>query len=138
MNKATNPQSYAAERIFALVGAIVFSAYSLMVLQTQINEGFDALGNIFGLGSATAAIICWWIVLFYQREESRRRISLTFRGGVIFGGISFLGGFLGPILLTPQANQGPLVGIFITGPVGFVLGIITGYIYALIGNVGKS
>jgi hypothetical protein len=138
MNKASNQQPYIAERVFAGVGAIAFSAYSLMVLQTQLTEGFDTLGNIFGLGAATAAIICWWIALFCQREESRRRINLTFRGGFIVGGISFLAGFLGPIILTPQANQGPLVGIFITGPAGFVLGIIAGYVYALIKHGGKS
>ena len=103
----------------------------------QIVEGFDTLGNIFGLGAATAAIICWWIALFYQKEESRKRINLTFRGGFIVGGISFLAGFLGPIILAPQANQGPLVGIFITGPVGFVLGIISGYIYAIFKYRGK-
>jgi uncharacterized YccA/Bax inhibitor family protein len=137
MDKASNSPSYNAERVFAGVGAIVLSAYSLMVLQTQITEGFDTLGNIFGLGAATAAIICWWVALFYQREESRIRINLTFRGGIIVGGISFLAGFLGPIILTSQANQGPLVGIFITGPVGFVLGIIAGYSYALIKHRGK-
>lgn len=102
-----------------------------MVLQTQIKEGFDTLGNIFIIGSMTAAIMCWWVALFYQREQSRKKMSLAFRGGVIVGGISFLAGALGPIILTPQANQGPLVGIFITGPIGFVAGIIAGYIYSI-------
>lgn len=137
MSQASNQQSYVAERILAGVGATAFSAYAVMVLQTQLSEGFDTLGNIFGFGAATAAIICWWIALFYQREESRKRINLTFRGGIIVGGISFLAGFLGPIILTPQANQGPLVGIFITGPVGFVVGIIAGYSYALFKLRGK-
>jgi hypothetical protein len=136
--KATNSQSFLLERIIAGIGAIAFSTYSIMVLQTQLKEGFDTLGNIFIVGSATAAILCWWIALFYQREQSRRKMSLTFRGGVIVGGISFLGGFVGPIILTPQANQGPLVGIFITGPIGFVLGIIIGYIHSIFRHRGKS
>jgi hypothetical protein len=38
-------------------------------------------------------------------------------------------GFFGPLIFTPDANQGPLLGIFITGPLGFVLGGIGGGIY---------
>lgn len=41
----------------------------------------------------------------------------------VVGGIGFIAGFFGPILLTPEANQGPLLGIFITGPLGFVFGL---------------
>jgi uncharacterized membrane protein YeaQ/YmgE (transglycosylase-associated protein family) len=36
----------------------------------------------------------------------------------------FLAGFIGPLILVPEANQGPLLGIFITGPIGFLAGII--------------
>jgi hypothetical protein len=39
-------------------------------------------------------------------------------------------GFFGPIVLAPEANQGPLLGIFITGPLGFLLGFVLGYGYA--------
>lgn len=39
------------------------------------------------------------------------------------GGIAFAASFFGPILLTPEANQGPLLGLFITGPAGLVLGL---------------
>ncbi len=34
------------------------------------------------------------------------------------------GGILGPILLTPESNLGPLLGIFVTGPLGFFLGVL--------------
>ena len=42
---------------------------------------------------------------------------------LLFGAVGFLAGFLGPIVLNPEANQGPLLGIFITGPLGFVFGL---------------
>jgi hypothetical protein len=42
------------------------------------------------------------------------------------GAVGFLAGFVGPILLTPDSPQGPLLGIFITGPGGFVLGALVG------------
>jgi hypothetical protein len=50
-------------------------------------------------------------------------------GGILVGSISFLLGFIGPMIFNPSANQGPMLGIFITGPVGFVFGLIGGAIY---------
>jgi hypothetical protein len=42
--------------------------------------------------------------------------------GVGFAG--FMAGFVGPLILNTGANQGPLVGIFISGPASFALGLI--------------
>lgn len=50
-------------------------------------------------------------------------------GAVMVGTVGFIGGFLGPIIFMPGANQGPLLGIFITGPLGFVLGAIAGAVH---------
>jgi hypothetical protein len=43
---------------------------------------------------------------------------------LVFGAVGFACGFFGPIALNPGANQGPLMGIFITGPGGVVLGLL--------------
>jgi hypothetical protein len=51
----------------------------------------------------------------------------------VLGGIGFACGFLGPIVLDPGANQGPLLGIFITGPAGVVLGAFLGNVAAALG-----
>ncbi|MGX5832263.1 hypothetical protein [Mesorhizobium sp. 43Arga] len=51
--------------------------------------------------------------------------------GAILGAIGFLGGFVGPIIITPEANQGPLLGIFITGPLGFLVGLVVGLVLKL-------
>ena len=50
-------------------------------------------------------------------------------GALVVGGIGFSAGFFGPILLAPGANQGPLLGIFITGPLGFLLGAVGGAVH---------
>ncbi len=47
-------------------------------------------------------------------------------GALVVGGVGFGCGFLGPIVLSPEANQGPLLGIFITGPGGTLLGALLG------------
>jgi len=43
-----------------------------------------------------------------------------------FAAIGFAGGFFGPMILTPDANQGPMLGLFITGPLGFLCGAAIG------------
>src|SRR6266550_1716927 len=52
-------------------------------------------------------------------------------GAIVLGAIGFCGGFFGPMIFAPGANQGPLLGIFITGPLGFIAGSIGGFIYWL-------
>jgi len=53
-------------------------------------------------------------------------------GAGILGGIGFAAGFFGPIILNPEANQGPLLGIFITGPLGVVIGGIAGLVWGFV------
>ena len=58
-------------------------------------------------------------------------------GAVILGVVGFALGFFGPMIFTPEANQGPMLGIFITGPLGALVGAIAGAIAAATGK-GKS
>jgi preprotein translocase subunit Sss1 len=55
-------------------------------------------------------------------------IRRAVRPALIVGGIGFAAGFFGPMIFKPEANQGPMLGIFITGPLGFVIGLIYGVI----------
>jgi hypothetical protein len=50
----------------------------------------------------------------------------------------FAAGFIGPMVFAPDANQGPLVGIFITGPAGFALGAVLWAFCALFKLPAKS
>jgi hypothetical protein len=56
----------------------------------------------------------WWL---------SQRVALS---GFVVGGIGFVLGFFGPMLLDPTSGNGPLLGIFITGPGGFLLGLCWG------------
>ncbi|TGT35703.1 hypothetical protein [Mesorhizobium sp. M8A.F.Ca.ET.165.01.1.1] len=58
-------------------------------------------------------------------------IATMFRWGVLLGVIGFVGGFVGPVILTPDANQGPLLGLLITGPLGLVVGLVVGFVLSL-------
>lgn len=48
------------------------------------------------------------------------------------GATGFVAGFFGPIALNPDANQGPLLGIFITGPGGAIGGLIAGLLFRVL------
>jgi hypothetical protein len=61
-----------------------------------------------------------------------RIIGIGCLGALILGVLGFVAGFFGPIIFTPEANQGPLLGIFITGPAGAVLGFLAGLAYGLL------
>lgn len=55
--------------------------------------------------------------------------SYILTGALLVGAVGFVAGFFGPIIFVPGANQGPLLGIFITGPAVFLLGSIAGGVY---------
>lgn len=59
-----------------------------------------------------------------ETEPGRRTAPMVFVWIIIFGGIGFCAGFFGPLVFAPDANQGPLVGILLSGPGGVVLGAI--------------
>ncbi len=42
---------------------------------------------------------------------------------LLFGLSGFLAGFIGPMVLNPDANIGPLVGVLFSGPAGVVIGL---------------
>ncbi|MBV6417689.1 MAG: hypothetical protein CMLOHMNK_02435 [Steroidobacteraceae bacterium] len=50
----------------------------------------------------------------------------------VLGLAGFAGGFFGPMVLDPSANQGPLLGILITGPGGALAGLVAGLAFAIL------
>ena len=51
-------------------------------------------------------------------------------GALMLGGLGFIIGFLGPMVLAQDTSQGPLVGVFVMAPLGLLLGAIGGYVFA--------
>jgi len=82
-----------------------------------------------------ASFLCGIGVAYYtwQRTGSTPEglISSILSFAIILGAIGFCTGFFGPIVFAPGANQGPLLGIFITGPLGFILGGVCGLVHWL-------
>jgi hypothetical protein len=74
---------------------------------------------------ATAAAFLSWFALAGGHPRHREAIRSGVVGGTLVGGVGFAAGFLGPILLG-LGPQGPLMGIFMTGPLGAVTGAVIG------------
>ena len=85
------------------------------------------------VGSLASAL---WAATYVWRRTAQGSeggvLALTLGGALVVGAVGFVGGFFGPMIFAPDANQGPLLGIFYTGPLGFVLGGVGGFLYALV------
>jgi hypothetical protein len=93
-----------------------------------ISESASWLATDLALLTAALASWCAW----KQSEAPGRGVFTTaLRWAVVIGAIGFCGGFFGPMIFAPDANQGPLLGIFVTGPLGFIAGGIAGTFYGL-------
>lgn len=57
----------------------------------------------------------------------------AFVGAVVVGGIAFAIGFFGPMFwLKHNSPQGPMLGIFVTGPLGAVAGFVGGLVVGFV------
>ena len=72
----------------------------------------------------TMGVLCWWFTLWSDEATSRAAIKASWRAGRIVGGVGLAIGFIGPLVIYPKSNLGPLLGILVTGPLGFVIGVI--------------
>jgi hypothetical protein len=125
--------------IRVVLALIVFPAvwlFSYWLFFAQIvPENALALAEVLAL--ATAFLAAWFV---WRRTASAGGgfLSAVFGGAVILGSITFAAGFFGPMVFMPEANQGPLLGLFITGPLGFIAGGVLGALWHLMRGGGPT
>jgi hypothetical protein len=78
---------------------------------------------------AAVSALCWWYALRAHHAESRAAISACWKAGWLVGCVGGAAGFVGPLVIWPDANLGPLLGILLTGPAGFVLGVLGAVVF---------
>ncbi|HET6465726.1 MAG TPA: hypothetical protein VFH55_08980 [Nitrospiria bacterium] len=118
----------------ARIVAVVFAVFATSLIVLLVPFSFIPLGEqrwIATVVSSLCAIGAGRYVWVKTGTAPHGLVSSIFYGAVVLGGIGFSAGFFGPIIFTPEANQGPLLGIFITGPLGFLLGGLGGLVYGL-------
>jgi len=81
------------------------------------------------IGCLLCALLVAFVVWARTDSMSEGMAGSIILGAVIIGAAGFSAGFFGPMIFTPGANQGPLLGIFITGPLGCIVGAVAGAIY---------
>jgi hypothetical protein len=114
--------------IIGLVGIGILAISSASILRFRTND--LVLLVIETVVLFPISFLALWFAGSGHIPEERRRMAFTLMAGVIVGSIAFGAGFFGPIVLDPGGNQGPLFGIFISGPVGFFIGCAGGFIWA--------
>jgi hypothetical protein len=91
---------------------------------------FDVENNAWAVWVFTLSMTAGAAALVWRQSSvSGGFFTTTIKGAVVTGTIAFSAGFFGPMILAPQSNQGPLLGLFITGPAGFLIGAAGGAIY---------
>lgn len=100
-----------------VVGLIAVVAASIALL-SMLRAGFNPISVMIQALLLTIAFMTAWFAAVGHVEAERARMARTLVIGAAVGIVGFLGGFIGPMILTPGANQGPLLGIFVTGPDG--------------------
>ena len=83
-----------------------------------------------------ALAVYYWLRASFTHSANASQLSRTSRiiaNAIKLAAMWFAIGFFGPILLT-SASQGPLLGIFITGPLGLLLGLVIGFFKTRDGN----
>jgi|ERR1051325_5672517 hypothetical protein len=118
--------SLAALRVVAAAIGLPFCVLALLVLATALKSKLTVLGSGLILAPGTVAAICGWFACRGHIAKARVQIAHAALGAVIGGCIGLVSGFLGPLLFAPGSNQGPLLGIFVTGPFGIVAGALIG------------
>jgi len=123
-NPTTKPARRAASALMVSLGTFFLTAVPILAL-----FGFQSLTLLIPLITAIAVGRYVWV---HADGVPNHPATFIFYGAVLLGGTGFAAGFFGPMILTPEANQGPLLGIFVTGPAGVLIGAIAGLVYGLI------
>lgn len=115
----------------AIVGAVTAVATYFYVYWVPGSQYLRGVGPrwLRVAASVLCAAIAAAFVFHRTRVGPKGAIEAVAFGALALGSLGFVLGFFGPILLAPQANQGPLLGLFVLGPLGFLLGALGGWIY---------
>ena len=120
-------------RVVAGLAGFIPAPLAFLILRARGSAVVSWWGAIMVWTPAPVAALCRWCALRVHHTLSRARMVYAVVGGMVLGGVAFVAGFVGSIIYTPQANQGPLLGIFVTGPAGLLVGFWLG---AFVGSFG--
>ena len=116
---------------------LIFSFYFVFWISSAlVSIPFGEVGPkwIYILSATLSVLAAGYLAFVVWKKNDKSQNAEPSHGTYIVYGalglglIGFILGFVGPILLTPDANQGPLLGIIYTGPAGIAIGAVGGSI----------
>ena len=108
----------------SVIASYYFISFASLIVPGIVNNPAIQIA-VSLLAALSIGVFIWKTTV----KISQGLIHYIIMGGIIIGSIGFISGFLGPMIFTPSSNQGPLLGIFITGPIGFLVGLVGGGVY---------
>lgn len=116
-----------------VITAIVFLATFFFIFWVPMSliPYVHELGIAYFVALGCAGTAAWYVWKKSASTDTGLAQSVIY-GAFMVGGISFCAGFFGPMIFAPGANQGPMLGLFITGPLGFIAGGVGGFVYWLV------
>jgi hypothetical protein len=112
-----------------LAAALIGIAALVLAVNSMLKVGFDLISIAIQAVLITFAFFCLWYAALAHVQSELDKLKRTLLIAFVTGAICFAPGFVGPLIFTPQANLGPLLGIFFTGPAGFVVGSVGGFVW---------
>ncbi len=103
---------------------VLFFIVTILTIATEFPDWICAAVALFG-----AVLVGWYTWKLVAGEKMGVGIS-ALCGALMLGGLGFIIGFLGPMVLMQDTHQGPMIGIFIMAPFGAIVGAAGGYIFA--------
>lgn len=109
------------------------TAFLGVYLFTWIVLLFLPLGSLTWLANLAALVVAIFLArrTWVRTAEGITPMMAAGFGAAIVGSFGFTVGFLGPIFVAPEFSEGPLLGIFFTGPVGAMVGAVGGYLVGI-------
>lgn len=117
----------------AAAGTFVFVLFVRLLLSPILPSGQPWwLPLVVALLCAGAVAGYVWRQTASASATSQGLVISVLLGAATIGGVGFAAGFFGPMIFAFGGNQGPLLGIFVTGPLGVLAGAVGGAIYWLL------
>ncbi len=83
------------------------------------------------ISALIAGVIVGAALVYGRGGRERSDFSRIILCGAVIGAICFIAGFIGPLYIGPESPQGPLFGIFMSGPAGALLGCAVGVVRSI-------
>ncbi len=109
---------------FLMFLVVLFFIATMLIIATEL-PGWMSVS----LALIAALLAGWYAWKLVAGEKVGVGVSVIC-GALMLGGLGFIIGFLGPMVVAKDTGQGPLVGVFMTAPLGTILGAIGGYVIA--------